>query len=690
MKIQTKHRKIFILLLFIGIGTAIVLWFGKFPESFSFKKDLKKLPNLYFKQYGGKPASFWNWNDSVKYVGGEACKECHPEQYASYMKTGMGKSFGFATKQRSKSRFGDSALIYDKYNDFYYKPYWDNENMMLVEFRLKGGDTVFKHIEKMDYIVGSGHHTNSHIYNTNGYLDQIPATFYVQKSFWDSPPGFEGGYSSRFGRMIGLECLACHNSLPTMVKGSENKYTNVPQGISCERCHGPGELHCRLMREGKVVDKSKFTDSSIVTSGKLAVELQMDVCTRCHLQGNAILNEGKSFYDFIPGMRLSDVMSTFLPQYTGEAGFLMASHSPRMVMSKCYTESNKNPNIDKQFRPYKHKDAFTCLSCHSPHTSVFDEEKNHFIKACVKCHNGKDHTFCTTPENKIREKKNNCIVCHMPTIESIDIPNITFTDHYIRKPISEKEKKAPQDFIKLYCANNPNLDSLTLAKAYLFQFEKFEKKTIYLNSAKSYLKDIRFKDIDKNFEALVHWAYLKNDFKQMLIYVSKFSKQTLLNNKLNKDSWDNQNAWTCYRIGEAFVDANKYNDAYDYYKKATTLAPYVLEFFNKLAGVCLHSGNIEEAKANYEYIINENPKFVAALSNLGYIYMLKGNSKKAGEYYDKALALDPDYEQALLNKTGLYLSEQKVNEARELLIKILKKNPANVKAKEILSQIVNL
>ena len=44
--------------------------------------------------------------------------------------------------------------------------------------------------EKVDYIIGSGQHTNSHIYNTNGYLHQMPMTYYTQKQKWDFPPGF--------------------------------------------------------------------------------------------------------------------------------------------------------------------------------------------------------------------------------------------------------------------------------------------------------------------------------------------------------------------------------------------------------------------------------------------------------------------------------------------------------------------
>ena len=52
--------------------------------------------------------------------------------------------------------------------------------------------------------------------------------------------------------------MTCHNSFPHFTLGSENKYQNVPSGIDCERCHGPGELHVSNVQSGILVDTSKF------------------------------------------------------------------------------------------------------------------------------------------------------------------------------------------------------------------------------------------------------------------------------------------------------------------------------------------------------------------------------------------------------------------------------------------------
>ena len=115
---------------------------------------------------------------------------------------------------------------------------------------------------------------------------------------------------------MGLECIACHNAYPEFILGSENKYNFMPDGIDCERCHGPGEVHVQEKMSGNIIDTSKYIDYSIVNPSKLSSELQFEICKRCHLQGTSVLKEGKTFNSFKPGMSLKDHMDTYLPKYS--------------------------------------------------------------------------------------------------------------------------------------------------------------------------------------------------------------------------------------------------------------------------------------------------------------------------------------------------------------------------------------
>ena len=109
------------------------------------------------------------YDTSVHYVGIDTCKICHAEVYKTFIQTGMGQSFGLATRQKSAADFTpEHALVYDSILDYYYKPYWQNDSLYIMEFRLDNGDTVHKLCKSINYIVGSGQHTNSHIFNKDG------------------------------------------------------------------------------------------------------------------------------------------------------------------------------------------------------------------------------------------------------------------------------------------------------------------------------------------------------------------------------------------------------------------------------------------------------------------------------------------------------------------------------------------
>ena len=133
------------------------------------------------KQVVTETSPYLNHSDTVKYVGINTCKQCHIDIYESFIQTGMGKSFDLASKQKSSAKINKHTVIYDSFSDFYYHPFWDKDSLKIMEFRLNKMDTVYKRIEKVDFIIGSGQHTNSHMYNTNGYVRQMPLTFYTQK-----------------------------------------------------------------------------------------------------------------------------------------------------------------------------------------------------------------------------------------------------------------------------------------------------------------------------------------------------------------------------------------------------------------------------------------------------------------------------------------------------------------------------
>ncbi len=613
----------------------------------------------------------------TKYVGMETCKSCHIDKFEDFQHTGMGLSWGEASKEKSSAVFNATAGFYDSKIDLNYHAYWSNENLHFIEFRKHLGDTTFKRNEKVDYIVGSGQHTNSHIINRNGYLFQAPMTFYTQSKKWDFPPGFENGNNSRFGRAIGLECISCHNAYPEMVLGSENKYNIVPHGIDCERCHGPGSVHVAQKKAGLLVDVNKETDYSIVNPSKLESDLQFDVCQRCHIQGNAVLNPGKTFFDFKPSNKLSDVMNVFMPVYSGqESEHIMASHAERLKMSRCYLESingNRSNN-----------GSFTCISCHNPHVSVTKTDKSIFNNSCNSCH-AEPSSVCTL-EEKIRLKENNnCVSCHMEKSGAIDIPHVRVTDHFIKIPnkTSVKSNLTNRQLKGIVAINNHNPSYLSIAKAWIAYNEKFGFDASALDSATYYLglanKQEELKYI---LSAQIHIHYLKQEHRSN---AQLFASQKHLIEMFSSPSYSNEDAWTCYRMGESFLQLNQLAMATQWIQKACDLAPYQMNFNNRLASLYIDQKKYKQAKVLLQFIIKEQAHNDQALCNLGYLYLLSENdTMMARNYYNRALQYNPDYEQALLNIVGLELIGSNLKEAKRVLNVVLSINPDNKKAKQLL------
>ncbi len=632
--------------------------------------------------------------DTAEYVGMNTCKGCHPQVHASFIHTGMGMSFDKASRLKSAADFSSGNTVYDSYKNMNYHSFWKNDSLFFREFRLSSKDTVYSRSEPIKFIVGSGQHTNSHMWESNHYVFQAPMTFYTQKQRWDLPPGFENGQNSRFNRIIGLECMSCHNAYPDFVLGSENKYNKVYSGIDCERCHGPGSVHVREKSMGILIDTSKQIDYSIVNPSKLPIDLQFDVCQRCHIQGNAVLNDGRSFFDFKPGMKLSEVMNVFMPVYSGNDNeHIMASHAERLKMSKCFVRTReqmkKSGRADKnELKPYK--DGLTCITCHNPHVSVKSQDKQFFNKACMKCHDGKNEGFCADGESITSHLGNaaNCVSCHMPVHGTLDIPHVSVHDHRIAIPAKREDVHKVKKFIGINCINNPDPPPTARAQAYINYVEKFGMDKSLLDSALAILNLAGESGIEMQFHMFIHVYYLKGQYENVIAIVNKMPG---INEKINRKSYDNKDAWTSYRIAEAFLNTGNHKQAISWFANAFKLAPLHPDFGNKYANALASMGRYKEAREIFSGLVTEHPYFAPALCNLGYLVLLQdGNFQLAHHYFDKALLLEPDYELAILNKALAFMHEGRNHDAKAMLIQALKNNPGSVSLKEGLKKLNTL
>jgi hypothetical protein len=303
------------------------------------------------------------------FVGNLPCRSCHAGIVDSYSQTPMAQSSGRAAL--ADAGFKAAGREYRLQN-----------NRLLI-----AGASV-----PLDYFIGSNRMGRSFLFQREGYLFELPVTWYARKQVWDASPGYERDSEARFDRPIDPSCLSCHASRIRPVLGTQNRYGDPPfqdGGVSCERCHGPGSEHVRNPAAARMVNPARLEPAG-----------RDSVCTQCHLTGIArIERPGRRFAEFRAGDKLADFVTYF--GWDGGGGLTVTSHVENLAQSACKRAAG---------------DALWCGSCHEPHTNA-----NRTQAACLSCHGDAHH----------RDQR--CADCHMPKAPPSDAAHSVTTDHGIRR-----------------------------------------------------------------------------------------------------------------------------------------------------------------------------------------------------------------------------------------------------------------
>jgi hypothetical protein len=352
-----------------------------------------------------------NVRPEVAYVGDAVCAECHPHETETYGRHPMGRSLvpvsGAAAAQAASGSFESAGIGYRTRSR--------DGHLLHEEIRHDPqGRVLTLAMEEVHFVIGSGARTFSYLIDHEGFLFQSPITWFSQKKLWDLSPGFETR-TNRFERPVTAECLFCHANQARYREHTLNGYrTPIFSGyaIGCERCHGPGESHVQGRERGDLVEG---IDATIVNPRRLEPGLRDAVCQQCHLEGEIrVLPRGREPYDYRPGLPLKPFWSVFVKPH--EPTERLVGSFEQLYASRCFQAS---------------AGKLGCITCHNPHYWPAAEEKTAYYRnRCLQCHQEKG---CNLPLERRREKSggDNCIACHMPRIDSSDIPHVAVSDHRI-------------------------------------------------------------------------------------------------------------------------------------------------------------------------------------------------------------------------------------------------------------------
>ncbi|HYE95725.1 MAG TPA: tetratricopeptide repeat protein [Rubricoccaceae bacterium] len=624
------------------------------------------------------------------YVGDEACASCHERLYTDYHRTGMGRSVTKFDPDTAPEQFdadGRSPVVCHPASGYCYQAFVRGDTLYQREFRR---DTpAYERVHAVSHVVGSGNATRSYFMTARaiddpegaGYLTEMPLTWYVERALWDLSPGYSQT-NSRFDRPITVECLACHDGPPGYAKGTQNFYTDVPLGITCERCHGPGSAHVEARLEGGEIEGA---DSTIVNPARLSPELQLAVCQQCHLSGTTVFKAGEDPTTYRPGRPLSAhrTVFAFAEHVDDPEAFGISSHALRMMQSACFTETRGTDH------------ALTCTTCHDPHQPVAEADPDAFNAACRTCHRTNAHAdLCARPgaRTPADAMTGDCVSCHMRKSGTSDIPHVAFTDHWIRRrppppsrrPVTADRfiRAAPFRLVDVTARERalaggaaaeapPGEADLEAALAYFHVYEVEHPLTAYLPQIIALAR--------RGLDAGAERADARVALGRALAGLDSLAEAELQLEEAARLA--PADARAAYWLGWVRLRRGNAPGAVEALQRAVENQPRFTEARVKLAEALVAAGRPVEAVAEYEEAVRRDPvRHPEAWNNLGFLLLQRGDFTGARRALTQAIALDPRLVEARANLGAVALAEGQLEDAAAQLQAALRADPSYVPA----------
>lgn len=597
------------------------------------------------------------------YVEDNVCAACHAEIYQAYQQTGMARSFSKPGPQNVIEEFTRNRGEH-KPSRRHYQMIERDGRYVFKRFQVDAdGNDINVFERQVDWILGSGDHSRTYLYQTNdGELYQLPLAWYEQEKIWYMAPGYDRPDHDGLTRSVQRECMFCHNGYPEAAADSD-RYgypprfpKELPRGIGCQRCHGPGGEHVRAaMREGATAGRLRET---IVNPGRLDPQRRADVCDQCHLQPIVSLfgtrRFGKGTYSYRPGEALSDYivqMEATENDRPAPERFEINHHPYRLRQSACFKGS---------------AGALECLTCHDPHRNVPPEQSaKHYRAACLGCHGtatlGALHSGVAwfSPES-------DCVACHMPRRRTQDVVHVTMTDHLIaRRPGGAglieplKEREPSLTGIELYnAANGPtgdeanNYRAVTVLRAMGHRYKQAsdllernvaavprQEPDLYLDLAMAQMRERRFEDARKN---LAKALALDPANPRALVWTGSVEISLGRPDKaiehfegLLKDNPNHPDA--LYNYGLALIGQGRHADAVPQFQRAVELRENLVEAWYALGSVNLRLERLDQAAAGFKRALEIRPEATGAYVGIAQALAASGNRDEALRYLNHGL-----------------------------------------------------
>jgi tetratricopeptide (TPR) repeat protein len=572
---------------------------------------------------------------------------------------------------------------------------------------------------KIDYFLGSGIHARAYLHRTtDGLLVQLPATWYAEKGgYWWMAPGYDQPGHIYGQRAITYDCIFCHNAyeaIPSSHKllGDEPVYAgDLPEGVDCQRCHGPGQNH--IQTATKQGARTEEIRKAIVNPAKLPADREAEVCLQCHLQTtefslpHVVKRYERGDFSYRPGQPLADFELAFdyTPGTERDNWFQNVSTASRMRMSKCFLKSQESNN------PLK------CTTCHDPHNVQHGSDAaDHYNAICRTCHAA---AFNALIAGKKHTAETGCVGCHMPQRRPVEVVHIVKTDHYIqRRPAAvslddvperhETQANSYRGEVQLYypkklpdtaenrmylaiaqVRDRSNLKEGIPALVRALDEARPARPEPWFELASGYLA---LGQVDRAIAAYRESLRLDATYSPSLLGLAgafrqsgKLSEAAAAFEQATQAAPDNPKAWN--ELGQVDLDLDRVPQALSALKRAIALAPEMPQPHNGLGIVLAQSGDFPAAEAQFREAIRILPNYGEAHGNLAGVLDLEHDVPQAFYEFDLAVRLAPNDASTHFNYGALLAREKRISEACAQMESAVHANPNFAEAHEMLGRL---
>jgi tetratricopeptide (TPR) repeat protein len=653
------------------------------------------------------------------YADPKSCVQCHAAETTGYATTGMARAFYRPGTTSTIDAPAKGREFFHAASGTYYSMTERGGKYFQRRWQ-QGFDGKPDNVEELqiDYIMGSGNHVRTYLHREqDGTLIELPLAWYSEMGgHWGMNPGYDNPHPMTH-RPIAYECMFCHNGYPEIpatahrdLSASPVYNDPLPEGIDCQRCHGPGAAHVKAAQTpGATIQEIRAV---ILNPVRLSKARQMEVCEQCHLETTSrSLPDRIRHYDQQPfAYRADQPLAAFNSYFSRDPekgrtdNFEIVNAPYRLRQSQCYLKSGG---------------ALTCETCHNPHDlHKGPESAGYYASICMKCHAAALPTQIAAHRHPA---SNDCVSCHMPRRRTEDVVHAVMTDHLIqrhsppakellaeRQEIPETPANAYHGEVKRYLLDGEGsmpTDGLYNALAQVIDNSNLEVGIPQLRDA------IRTQHPDQpNFsielgDAMRHAGDLPGAigaYREALVLDPLSSRaQRRLGATLGNAGQDEEalsvlgkalkrepaNALLWYERALIESKGGRRDQAIEDFRKALQLKPDFADAQNNLGINLVQAGDQAGAESAFRAALVANPYDAGTRANLGRLLAGAGDWKQAAFELQRAVELEPADGNAHMAYSVVLVQMNRLADAEREAEAAVKANPGSVQARDLLAQI---